>query len=111
TLPTLPDANYPQGYVVFLTTDNKLYRSTGSTWTVAVPTVDLTGLITTAQIADAAVTAAKLSVAIGGGNELTNSGFEDTITPLNGYALYNNGPEGATLTAVAGAARYGAKGA
>lgn len=60
-LPLLPSASYPQGAVVFLTTDNKLYRSTGPTWTLAVPTVDLTGQITSAQITDLAVTTAKLN--------------------------------------------------
>lgn len=45
SLPSLPDASYPQGAVVVLTTDDKLYRSTGSAWTVAVPTSDLTGTI------------------------------------------------------------------
>lgn len=59
-LPTLPDTKYPQGSVVFLTTDNKLYRCTGSAWTLAVPTVDLTGTITTAQIGDAQVTTVKI---------------------------------------------------
>ena len=60
-LPALPDPLWPQGYVVFLTTDNKLYRSTGTAWTVAVPTVDLTGQVTSAQITDLAVTTAKLN--------------------------------------------------
>lgn len=61
TLPTLPDADYPQGATVVLTTDDKLYRSTGSEWTVAVPTVDLTGEIATAQIEDAAISSAKIA--------------------------------------------------
>src|SRR5438045_6564063 len=61
-LPPLPDALWPQGYVVFLTTDNKLYRSTGTAWTVAVPTVDLTGQVTSAQITDLAVTTAKIAL-------------------------------------------------
>jgi hypothetical protein len=60
SLPTLPDPNYPQGAVVFLTTDNKLYRSTGSSWTAVVPTTDLSGQITTTQIADNAITTPKL---------------------------------------------------
>lgn len=60
-LPTLPSATYPEGTVVFLTTDDKLYRSTGTTWTTAVPTIDLTGQITSAQITDLAVTTAKLN--------------------------------------------------
>jgi len=41
-LPTLPDADFPQGAVVFLTTDNKLYRSTGTAWTAEVSTVNIT---------------------------------------------------------------------
>jgi hypothetical protein len=60
SLPTLPDAAYPQGSLVVLTTDNKLYRSTGSTWTVAIPTADLTGTISTAQLANGAVTTVKI---------------------------------------------------
>jgi hypothetical protein len=47
--------------MAFLTTDNKLYRSTGAAWTVAVPTTDLNGTITTAQIAALAVTAAQIA--------------------------------------------------
>src|SRR5690606_26706990 len=46
--------------VVFLTTDNKLYRSTGNAWTAAVPTTDLAGTITETQIANDAVTTPKL---------------------------------------------------
>jgi hypothetical protein len=60
SLPTLPDPNYPQGATVFLTTDNKLYRSTGSSWTAAVPTSDLLGQITETQIADNAISTPKL---------------------------------------------------
>ena len=44
-LPTLPDAAYPVGAVVFLTTDGKLYRNFGDAWTSAVPTVDLSGTV------------------------------------------------------------------
>src|SRR5690606_28404506 len=60
-LPQLPNPQYPQGSVVFLTTDNKLYRSTGNSWTAAVPTTDLSGTITETQIANDAVTTPKLS--------------------------------------------------
>src|SRR5690606_17701167 len=59
-LPQLPNPQYPQGSVVFLTTDNKLYRSTGNSWTAAVPTTDLSGTITETQIANDAVTTPKL---------------------------------------------------
>ncbi|MDP4299936.1 phage tail protein [Leptothrix discophora] len=53
-----------QGDLFFNTTDNKLYRYTGSAWTAAVPTVDLTGTVSTAQIADSALTAAKFASTI-----------------------------------------------
>ncbi|HEX7019002.1 MAG TPA: hypothetical protein VF159_03260, partial [Gemmatimonadaceae bacterium] len=49
------------GRVVFLTSDNKLYRDTGSAWTAAVPAVDVTGELASAQIADLAVEASKLA--------------------------------------------------
>jgi hypothetical protein len=39
-----------EGQTAYLTTDDKLYRYTGSAWTTAVPTVDLVGTITNAQI-------------------------------------------------------------
>ena len=57
---TLPAAG-TAGRVVFLTTDNKLYRDTGSTWTAAVPTTDLTGTVTGSQIADEAISTAKFA--------------------------------------------------
>src|SRR5690606_33092500 len=60
-LPSLPDEEYPQGAVVCLSTDNKLYRSTGTEWTAAVPTSDLDGQITETQIADDAITTPKIA--------------------------------------------------
>lgn len=61
SLPAMPDTNYPEGAHVFLTTDDKLYRSTGAGWTAAVPAVDITGTIVEAQIANDAVTSAKIA--------------------------------------------------
>jgi len=58
---TLPNTGNFQGRLVFLTTDNNLYRWTGSVWTTAVPTVDLTGTISEAQIAANAVTTTKIA--------------------------------------------------
>lgn len=58
-LATLPAAG-SQGRIVFLTSDNKLYRDTGSAWTSAVATADLSGTISGEQISDAAIDAAKL---------------------------------------------------
>lgn len=63
-LPALPDPLFPQGSVVFLTTDNKLYRSTGTAWTTVVPAVDITGQILAGQIADASLTMAKFAATI-----------------------------------------------
>lgn len=51
-----------QGRTVFLTTDNKLYRDTGTAWTAAVPTVDLTGTIDGAtQIAAGSILANRIA--------------------------------------------------
>jgi hypothetical protein len=58
---SLPSPVWAQGLLVFLTTDNKLYRSTGSAWTVAIPTVDLSGQITGTQITDDAISTAKIA--------------------------------------------------
>src|SRR5690606_7954175 len=60
TLPQLPNPEYPQGIVEFLTYDIKLYRSTGTAWTAAAPTTDLSGTITETHISDDAVTTPKL---------------------------------------------------
>lgn len=64
TLPTLPDALYPSGSLVFLTTDKKLYKTeTGlvGSWITLVNTTDLTGTITTTQITDGAISTPKLA--------------------------------------------------
>lgn len=58
-LSSLPSSNLFQGRMVFLTTDNKLYRYNGSAWTTAVPAVDISGTIADAQIA--ALNASKLA--------------------------------------------------
>jgi hypothetical protein len=50
----LPSADNFQGRVVVLTSDDKLYRYTGTAWTAAVNTTDLSGSITSAQIASVA---------------------------------------------------------
>jgi hypothetical protein len=61
---TLPSTNLFEGRLVFLTTDDKLYRYTGTAWTKAVDTTDLSGEIVAAQIADAALTTAKFAAGI-----------------------------------------------
>lgn len=51
---TLPTTGNTQGRTVFLTTDNKLYRYTGTAFTAVVPAADVTGTLTDSQIADLA---------------------------------------------------------
>jgi hypothetical protein len=57
SLPALPDTNWPQGTIVFLTTDQKLYRNTtGSAWSRATDGADIIAdSITAGQIAAAAI--------------------------------------------------------
>lgn len=78
---SLPTTGNAQGRTVFLTTDNKLYRWTGSAWTAAVPTVDLTGQITTTQITDGAISTPKLNaLAVTAEKIATNAVTSDKIT-------------------------------
>jgi hypothetical protein len=65
----LPASGNFQGRVVVLTTDNKLYRYTGTGWTAAVPSTDISGTLTAAQIAS--VTAAQVT------GQLTNAQIEE----------------------------------
>ena len=60
----LPTTNLFEGRIVFLETDDKLYRYTGTAWTTAVPATDITGQIVAAQIADAAINTAKFAASI-----------------------------------------------
>lgn len=60
---SLPATNLFAGRVVFLTTDSKLYRYTGTAWTRAVDGADLTAnSVTTNAINAGAITAAKIAV-------------------------------------------------
>ena len=61
---SLPVSGEYVGQVIFLTADNKLYRWTGSAWTASVPSVDITGTLTNAQIDS--IDAAKLTSQIVG---------------------------------------------
>lgn len=60
---TLP-GSASEGDLFQNTTDGKLYRYHSGAWTAAVPTTDLSGVLTTAQIADASLTTAKFASAI-----------------------------------------------
>ena len=80
TLPAV--SGYTGPSIVLLSTDGKLYRFVDGAWTAAVPTVDLTGTIASLQIADDAVTNAKIAVdAIQGdviaANAITSTKIED----------------------------------
>lgn len=83
---TLPSTNLFEGRLVFLTTDDKLYRYTGAAWTAAVAATDLTGQVVAAQISDAAITTAKFAASIEPislvsslpGSKTTNSVFNTT---------------------------------
>ena len=61
SLPVLPSDNFPKGSTVVLTTDNKLYRSTGDSWTAEVETIDLSGEIQEGQIANEAISQTKIA--------------------------------------------------
>lgn len=65
---SLPSTDLFEGRVVYLTTDDKLYRYTGGAWTAAVPATDITGTLADSQIA--AVAASKVT------GQLTNSQLE-----------------------------------
>ena len=58
---SLPSTGNFEGRQVYLTTDNKLYRHTGTDWTTAVATSDLSGQIVSTQISDDAITTPKLA--------------------------------------------------
>lgn len=58
---SLPSTGNFEGRMVFFTTDDKLYRWTGSAWTAAVPAADISGQITATQITDGAISTPKLA--------------------------------------------------
>lgn len=61
---SLPGAGNYAGRQYFLTTDNKLYRHTGSAWVATIATTDLTGTIGTAQIAANAIDRTKFATGL-----------------------------------------------
>lgn len=89
SLPSLPSSTWPQGSLVFLTTDQKLYRNTtGSAWSKATDGADIVAnSITAGQIATGAIGADEIAansitadaLAIGSAGSvvpLTNGDFE-----------------------------------
>lgn len=75
---TLPVDNTDSN-LMYLTTDRKLYRWNGTGWTASVATSDLSGTISTAQIADAAITAAKIGAAAVETAKLANEAVTSAI--------------------------------
>lgn len=57
---TLPTTGNTIGRIALLTTDQKIYRWTGTAWTSVVPAGDIAGTITTTQISDGAISTPKL---------------------------------------------------
>ena len=94
---SLPATNLFEGRQVFLTTDDKLYRYTGSAWVSTVAAVDLTGTITTTQITDDAITTAKIAAnAITAGEIAANA---VTATAIATDAVTANKIEAGAVTA------------
>ena len=60
-LPSLPTTGNYEGRVVMLLSDGKIYRYSNGTFTASVPAVDITGQITSGQIANNAITETKIS--------------------------------------------------
>lgn len=79
-LGALPAAG-TQGRMVFLTTDNKLYRDTGSAWTAAVPSTDISGQLTTGQLSNNIIDATKLA-----NNAVTEGKLLDGAVTVNKIA-------------------------
>ena len=78
SLPALPDTTYPIGSLVFLTTDEKLYRNATDSWTVLLATTDLDGTITETQITDEAITTGKMSANSINGNRILAGSLDAT---------------------------------
>lgn len=60
SLPPVGDARRFEGSIVFLTTDDKLYRFDGTNWTTAVPAADISGQLIATQIANNSIGSAKI---------------------------------------------------
>lgn len=61
----LPSTDLFEGRMVFLTTDDKLYRYTGTAWTSAVPAADVAGQLIENQLANGIISESKLKIGVG----------------------------------------------
>jgi hypothetical protein len=92
---SLPSTGMAQGDIVFLTTDNKLYRYTGSAWSKQIFAADLGDQVQAGNLAANSVTAGKIaagaidSMTITGAliqtTSTANRGIKLTSTALKGY--------------------------
>ncbi|MFS8052071.1 phage tail protein [Rhizobium sp. BR 317] len=73
---SLPTTGNIEGRTVYLTTDGKLYRYTGSAWTSATAAGDITGQIVGTQISDGTISTPKLAA----GSVTANTIAAGTIT-------------------------------
>lgn len=67
---TLPTTGNSEGRMVYLTTDDKIYRYTGTAFTASLPFGDLTGTIAANQIAANTVTAAMIQAGAIGADQI-----------------------------------------
>ncbi len=74
---TLPTTNLFEGRMVYRTTDDKLYRYTGSGWSSATDATDIVGQLATAQIGDNVITAAKIGAREVVASKLAVTDFEN----------------------------------
>lgn len=120
SLPTLPDASYPQGSLVVLTSDGKVYRNVADVWSKAVDGLDiLADTVTAGAIAAGAVGATEVATQalhvghfMGGPSNLApNPSFEtlggvtiDTDgADIPGWSIPTNCRASNLVTAVSGA--------
>lgn len=60
TFPTLPATNYPVDCIIYLTTNQLLYKNVNEAWQPVMAAEDMVGEITNTQIADGAISTPKL---------------------------------------------------
>lgn len=72
---SLPTANNVEGRLVYLTTDDKLYRFTGTSFVTGMPFGDLTGTIGADQIAANSITGGKIQAGAISANQIATGGI------------------------------------
>lgn len=108
TLPSLPDADFVEGSLAFLTTDGKLYRNVADAWSAEVDGADVVGAVALAvEAATAALADAVAAAGITG--QITGTQIaDDAITTPKIFAGAVTTAELAALTILAGNIAAGA---